>query len=159
MSTTPVSIPNDPFGAWLRAVWIANEAHRDQVDKSGQPYICHPLRVAWSVGPEDYELKAIAVLHDVLEDSEWTGEDLEAEGIPKRIIDAVTALTHFPGESRDVYYDRVKANPDALKVKLADISDNMSPVRMEALDAETRSRLESKYAKAWFILTGEHFPQ
>lgn len=129
-----------------KAMRIAVEAHADQVDKSGQPYLLHPLRVMDSVTGEIP--RAIAVLHDVLEDSDFTPEDLHAAGMPSRVVKAVVDLTHLPNEPRVYYYERIRKNQDALLVKMADIADNTKPERLEKLDAATRNRLIVKYATA-----------
>lgn len=123
---------------------IATKAHEGQVDKAGQPYIEHPRRVAARL-PE--ELKPVAWLHDVVEDTGVTLEALAA-AFPAWIVEAVDALTHRDGEPRTDYYRRVAANDAARQVKLADIADNSDPARLAQLDAGTRTRLEAKYAKA-----------
>lgn len=132
------------------AIAIATAAHDGQVDKSGRPYIGHPLRVMASVEGEHAQMAA--VLHDVIEDTAVTAADLTARGCPTVVVDAVVALSHLPGEPQDVYLRRVAANPLALQVKRADIGDNLSPARMARLDTETRARLEIKYATALRLL-------
>ncbi len=89
----------------------------------------------------------MAWLHDVLEDTSVTSHDLRSEGIPPRVIHAVEALTHAPGEPNVDYWARVKANPVARAVKLADIKDNTDPFRAPK-DPETRRRLWDKYGQA-----------
>lgn len=132
------------------AVALATSAHSGQVDKSGRPYIGHPLRVMASVEGEHAQMAA--VLHDVIEDTLVTAEDLTARGCPSVVVDAVVALSHFPGEPQEDYLRRVAANPLALLVKRADIADNLSPARTARLDDETRARLEIKYATALRLL-------
>lgn len=141
-----------PAFTYDTAVAIASLAHDGQTDKAGRPYIEHPLRVAARV---DYDptLASIAVLHDVIEDTAddprpWTAERLRAAGAPERVVAAVVALTHPRGEPNVVYWARVKANPDARAVKLADIADNTSPARLAVLDDATRERLLAKYERA-----------
>lgn len=128
------------------AFQIAQQAHNGQVDKSGNPYIEHPLRVSAKFTQPAHQ--CIALLHDVLEDSDYTSDDLRVAGISNEVIGAVVALTHLKNEPLDQYYERIKKNPLALTVKLADIEDNTDPGRLALLDEETRSRLEKKYAKA-----------
>ena len=128
------------------AFQIAQQAHTGQVDKSGKPYIEHPLRVSAKFTQPTHQ--CVALLHDVLEDSDYTSDDLRVAGISDEVIDAVVALTHLKNEPLDQYYERIKKNPLALTVKLADIEDNTDPKRPALLDEETRSRLEKKYAKA-----------
>jgi (p)ppGpp synthase/HD superfamily hydrolase len=132
------------------AIRIAREAHAGQVDKSGNPYIYHPLRVMAKVkGPQ---AQMAAVLHDVIEDTEVTADDLKAAGCPDEVIDSVIALSKVPGEAMPAYLRRVAANPVAVLVKRADIGDNSDPARMAKLDPETQDRLRAKYAEAIRLL-------
>ena len=101
-----------------RAIAIAAEAHAGQVDKAGQPYILHPLRVLLRVDGHDERI--VAALHDVVEDSSVTLERLAAEGFSAEVLVAVAALTKRPGESRLEAAHRAAANPIARAVKLAD---------------------------------------
>lgn len=128
------------------ALRIAEQAHDGQTDKSGKPYIEHPLRVAAKFTHPTY--KCVALLHDVLEDSSYTPDDLRVAGISDEVVKAVVALTHLKHELRNDYYERIKKNPLALAVKLADIEDNTDPGRLALLDQATRTRLEKKYAEA-----------
>ncbi|WP_329787169.1 HD domain-containing protein [Lentzea sp. DG1S-22] len=132
------------------AVAIATSAHEGQVDKSGRPYIGHPLRVMASVSGEHEQMAA--VLHDVIEDTPVTADDLLARGCPPAVVDAVVALSHLDGEPQEDYLRRVAANPLALSVKRADIGDNLSPARIARLDEETQERLKAKYARALRLL-------
>jgi (p)ppGpp synthase/HD superfamily hydrolase len=132
------------------AIALATSAHDGQVDKSGRPYIGHPLRVMASVSGEHAQMAA--VLHDVIEDTPVTAADLTARGCPPVVVDAVVALSHLPEEPQDVYLRRVAANPLALSVKRADIADNLSPTRVARLDAATQERLQAKYATALRLL-------
>ncbi|UVS79751.1 HD domain-containing protein [Actinokineospora sp. UTMC 2448] len=132
------------------AVRIAREAHDGQVDKSGRPYIGHPLRVMAAVDGEHERMAA--VLHDVIEDTPVTADDLRAAGCPDEVVTAVVALSKVDGEDQDAYLARVAANPLAVTVKRADIADNTAPARMAALDQATRARLAAKYAAALAFL-------
>ena len=107
-----------------RARQIAVDAHRDQVDKSGAPYITHPARVAQRVAGNP-QAEMVAWLHDVVEDTAVTLDDLAAE-FPPEIVAAVDAITKRLDEG-DAYYHRVAANPLALVAKYADLADNSSP--------------------------------
>lgn len=107
---------------------IAHEAHKGQTRNNGRPYIEHPERVAAAV--ED-RLKPIALGHDLVEDTQVTLEDLNAEGFPLYIIEAVDLLTHRKGEPNLSYWGKIKANLDALAVKLADINDNVNDTPSE----------------------------
>jgi (p)ppGpp synthase/HD superfamily hydrolase len=132
------------------AITIATAAHDGQVDKAGRPYIGHPLRVMASMTGEHEQMTA--VLHDVIEDTPVTADDLLARGCPEAVVDAVVALSHLPDEPQEDYLRRVAANPLALSVKRADIGDNLSPARMARLDAATQDRLKAKYARALGLL-------
>ena len=132
------------------AIRIARDAHDGQVDKSGRPYIGHPLRVMASV--EGEHARMAAVLHDVIEDTPVTADSLLAAGCPVAVVDAVVAVSKVPGEAQEDYLTRVAANPLALVVKHADIADNTSPARMAALDSVTQDRLRAKYSAALAFL-------
>ncbi|GAA1282365.1 HD domain-containing protein [Saccharothrix xinjiangensis] len=132
------------------AIRIARAAHEGQVDKSGHPYIGHPLRVMGRVSGE--HARMAAVLHDVVEDTSVTADDLLAAGCPPEVVRTVLALTHGDGEPREEYLARVLADPVAVVVKRADIADNTSPPRLAVLDQATQDRLQAKYAKALDIL-------
>jgi (p)ppGpp synthase/HD superfamily hydrolase len=128
------------------AIQVARRAHEGQLDKSGRPYIGHPLRVMGAL--RDERERMAAVLHDVVEDTSVTLDDLREAGCPPEVLDAVAAVTKRPGEDQETYLARVAANPIALAVKRADIADNMSPDRMSRLDKATQERLLAKYTSA-----------
>lgn len=132
---------------------LATTAHAGQVDKSGQPYIGHPARVAARTRDrgEGDAVEVVAWLHDVVEDTAVTRDDIEAQ-FGREISDAVDAITRRPAEDSDAYYARVAANSVALRVKNADIEDNLDPKRTDQLDPETRQRLAEKYAHARAVL-------
>lgn len=111
-----------------RAISIAAEAHARQVDKAGQPYILHPLRVMLRVSTE--EERIAAVLHDVVEDTAVSLDQLANEGFSESVLAAVEALTKLPGESRMEAAARAAANAVAREVKLADNSENMDLSRI-----------------------------
>lgn len=129
-----------------RAQGIARRAHTGQTDKAGRPYIEHVQRVVAAL--TDPRERAVAWLHDVIEDTPVTAADLRAEGFPEGVVAGVVALTHRPGEPRSDYYARVRADPLALAVKEADLADNADPERLAVLDPETRTRLAGKYRQA-----------
>lgn len=106
-----------------KALQFAARKHAGQMRNNGDTYIIHPIRVAQEV--KTAEQKVIALLHDVLEDTDTTFSELE-ELFGTPIADAVEALTHREGESYVDYIERVKQNPDAVQVKIADICDNLS---------------------------------
>lgn len=126
-------------------------AHRGQKDKIGEPYIWHPIRVSLRLNaPME---KAIALLHDVVEDCSVTSQEL-ADRFGLDIAYAVDVLSRRRGVTSDSYYRRIRKNKLALPVKLADIADNLDPDRLYKLDADTRRRLEKKYRLAIVALTG-----
>lgn len=136
-----------------RAKEIARSAHEGQVDKAGKPYIEHPMRVM-KMG-KTVEEKIVGVLHDVVEDSEWTFEMLENEGIPKDVMDALRCVTKLSeDEDYDHFIARVKTNPLAVKVKLNDLKDNMDITRLEEVTEKDLTRL-NKYIKAYRQLKKE----
>jgi (p)ppGpp synthase/HD superfamily hydrolase len=135
-----------------RAQTIAVIAHRGQVDKSGHDYISHPRDVARRFDPIEDTLECCAAwLHDVLEDTDVTADDLELAGIHDEVIEVVKLLTRRKGVE-DSYYCAIAENPAARAVKIADITNNTDPCRMELLDSTTRARLESKYRHALEML-------
>ena len=134
-----------------RAKAIATSAHEGQVDKAGKPYIEHPMRVM-NMG-KTVEEKIAGVLHDVVEDSDWTFEMLEKEGIPKDVMDALRCVTKLSEEEDyDHFIERVKTNPLAVKVKLNDLKDNMDITRLGEVTGKDLARL-NKYIRAYRQLT------
>lgn len=111
-----------------KALKIAHRAHLGQVDKGGVPYILHPIRVALHC--ETDAEKVVALLHDVVEDTSFTLEDLKAEGISRNLLDAIDSLTNREGESYDEFICRVSQNELAVRVKIQDLKDNMDLSRM-----------------------------
>ena len=136
-----------------RAIQIATEAHKGQLDKAGRDYIGHPLRVMEMGKTEDE--KIVGVLHDVIEDTDWTFERLEAEGFSQEVINALRCVTKTSeNENYDEFIDRVKKNPLAASVKINDLTDNMDIRRLPYLSDKDVKRLK-KYLKAYKRLTGE----
>jgi len=134
------------------AVALAGRAHAGQTDQAGRPYIDHLLRVMERIEIESVEARMAAVLHDVLEDTEVTAQELRRAGCPGEVVDAVEALTKDDGESYSDFLARVAGNPMALKVKLADIADNSDEARLALLAPATAERLRDKYSRARRIL-------
>lgn len=134
-----------------RAIEIATEAHRGQRDKAGNDYIGHPLRVM--AAGKTTEEKIVGVLHDVIEDSDWSFEQLATEGFSTEIIDALRCLTHDPKVPYDKYISCIKGNPLAVAVKLNDLSDNMDIRRLPCLSGKDVERIR-KYLRAYKQLTG-----
>ena len=136
-----------------KAIEIAKEAHKGQLDKSGKDYIGHPLRVM-EMGKTEEE-KIVGVLHDVVEDTTWTFEALEAEGFSPEVIAALRCVTKISeNENYDDFIERVRKNPLAVAVKINDLSDNMDIRRLPYLSDKDVKRLK-KYLKAYRKLTGE----
>ncbi len=136
-----------------RAIEIAITAHGGQLDThNGRPYIEHPFRVmnAGHTLPE----KIVGVLHDVVEDTPWTLEQLREEGFAPETIDGVDAMTRRDNETYDEYMQRVQANPLATRVKLNDLTDNMDIRRWNDIPYHELARLE-RYLKAYKQLTEE----
>lgn len=135
------------------AISLACEAHSGQVDKAGAPYILHPLRVMLAVDGDDARMAA--VLHDVVEDSGVTLDQLRARGFPERVVEAVDSLTKRddePGaDSYRGFAERAAQNDIARRVKLADISDNMDLSRIESPTEKDFARLE-RYRQAKKLL-------
>jgi len=134
-----------------QAIALAAKAHEGQTDKGGHAYILHPLRVMNGLKSTDKELCAIAVLHDTIEDSDITLEELEELGFPIRVIAGVRALTHNKGEPYQDYIERAACNSDALLVKMQDLRDNSDITRLKGITERDFTRMK-KYHKAWAFL-------
>lgn len=136
-----------------RAIAIAVSAHEGQLDtNNGRPYIEHPFRVM-SAGHTLQE-KIVGALHDVVEDTPWTLQQLAAEGFSPEIVEAIAVLTRREGESYDGYMERVRMNPIARRVKLNDLTDNMDIRRWDSIPDYEVERLR-KYLRAYKLLTEE----
>ena len=132
-----------------RAMRIAFDAHKDQVDKSGLPYVFHPFHLAEQM--TDEISVCAALLHDVAEDTDITLEQL-AQEFPEEVIAALRLLTHDDAVPYMDYVARVKGNPLAAAVKLADLRHNSDVTRLDVVDEKTRERV-AKYAAAIRLLT------
>ncbi len=130
---------------------IAEEAHKGQYDKGGVEYINHPVYVADQL--KDVNAKIVALLHDVVEDTGFTLEDLETYGFSYKIISAVDAITKRSGEEYDVYIQRVKANELAQIVKIEDIKHNCQLTRLDKVTSKDLDRVE-KYRRTLRDLKG-----
>ncbi len=138
----------------IRAMQIAYKAHHGQTDKAGVPYIFHPLHLAEQM--QDEISCCAALLHDTVEDTDITLEALAAQ-FPAEVVDAVSLLTHDGKTDYFDYVRRIRSNPVALKVKLADLQHNTDTTRFAGVEvpAGTIGRLHGKYAKAKAILLEE----
>lgn len=128
-----------------QAAQLAAIAHAGQSDKQGQPYIAHVARVVANC-KGDSTARVVAWLHDVVEDTYVTVEDIRY-AFGDEIADAVEAITHPDHEAAWDYIDRVRQNPIARRVKVADAHDNSAEWRRDGLDPETRARLDEKYTR------------
>lgn len=134
------------------AIRIAVEAHRGQKDRAGAPYILHPLRMMFRL-QTDAERMA-AVLHDVVEDTPWTLDDLRGRGFPEEVVAAVDHLTRRDGESYEAFVERAALHPVARRVKVADLEDNMDVRRTGTVTEGDVERL-TRYHRAWRRLTAD----
>jgi (p)ppGpp synthase/HD superfamily hydrolase len=132
-----------------RAIEIAVLAHKGQFQKNGMPYVAHPLALMQAVS--SIEAKIAAVLHDVVEDTDWTLEALRAEGFSVDVLEAIDCLTHRVADAYADYIERIRENELAREVKLADLQDNMNIRRLPKLQKKDLVRLE-KYHMAWLRL-------
>lgn len=137
---------------------IASIAHRNQKDKAGEPYMTHVLQVAQSPFVKTCYQRAAAYLHDVIEDTAITFEELQNAGIIPQVIDALKLLTYSRKQTREEYIEAIKGNSDALAVKLGDNRSNADPQRLQKLDPETADRLLEKYNREWEQLNSESKP-
>lgn len=134
-----------------KAIAIASEAHVKQLDKGGKAYILHPLRVMSTMPQDDPEMMQIAVMHDVVEDSDWTIEDLRKEGFSDRVLDALSLLTRGD-EDYETYIDNIATNPDATRSKLGDIRDNSDITRLKGIREKDFERMK-KYHHSYLKLS------
>ena len=131
------------------ALKLCFEAHKEQVDKSGMPYVFHPFHLAEQMNTE--ETTIVALLHDLVEDTDYTIEDLVDMGFDKSITDAIALMTHADNVAYMDYVRAIKDNPIAKTVKLADLKHNSDLTRLDTIDEKALSRRE-KYLKAIAIL-------
>lgn len=132
-----------------KAIAIAVEAHRGQIDKAGKSYILHPLRVMQR-GKNDNEM-IVGILHDTVEDTPVTIEMLRLEGFSDEILNALSCITKEQGEDYDHFIDRILTNPLAAQVKLYDMEDNMNRDRLPFPTAKDEARF-AKYEKYHAVL-------
>lgn len=132
-----------------KALKLCFEVHKEQIDKSGLPYVFHPFHLAEQMDDENSVI--VALLHDVVEDCNITFEDLEAMRFSVEVMNALRLLTHKNGVDYFEYVNRIKENPLATKVKLADLRHNSDTSRLEKLTQRDIERA-NKYKKAIQIL-------
>ena len=132
-----------------KALKLCFEAHKAQLDKSGMPYVFHPFHLAEQMRDENTTI--VALLHDVIEDTDYTFNDLIAMGFDGAIIDAIELMTHEEGVPYMDYVEKIKSNPIAREVKLADLRHNSDLSRLDAPTEKDKMRVE-KYRKAIGLL-------
>ena len=138
------------------SIEFATRAHDGQVDKQGSPYILHPLRVGARLHEHGDHYVITGILHDVIEDTPHTLDDLRALGAHPDIVEAVRLLTRTDKHERYAdHIERLVDNPIAALVKVSDIADNLN--RLDGLDEATASRLSLKYSEAALILAGHGY--
>lgn len=136
-----------------RAYTIMKKAHQGQFDKAGVPYIYHPIFVAEGMTTEDTTV--VGLLHDVVEDTDYTIDDLRQYGFTETQLEALDCITHRDNESYREYLYRVRDNEIAKTVKFRDLEHNMDLSRIKNPTKEDYDRIENKYKKALKILKGE----
>ena len=136
-----------------KALEIAFEAHKGQVDKGGQAYIMHPIRVSQKC--KSPEAKIVALLHDVIEDCPMTASDLTKKGIPQNLVDEIVLLSHDKEKSYYSYIAGICGSETAKEVKLSDLEDNMNLLRIHGeLTEKDFARLQ-QYKKSYAFLNDE----
>lgn len=132
-----------------KALNYSFEAHKEQKDKGGTPYVYHPFHVAEQMTSE--EATVVALLHDVVEDTDRTLDDIRALGFPESVIGALALLTHHESVPYLEYIAKLKPNPIARAVKLADLEHNSDLSRLDKIDEQAKARAE-KYRNAIALL-------
>lgn len=132
-----------------KAMRLCFEAHKEQVDKSGIPYVFHPIHLAEQM--QDEATTVVALLHDVVEDTDYTLEDLVQMGFPREAVDAIALMTHDAAVPYMDYVAEIKKNPIARAVKRADLAHNSDLSRLDVVDEKALARVE-KYRKAIALL-------
>lgn len=135
--------------ATKKAMKLCFQAHKDQTDKSGIPYVFHPIHLAEQMKDEDTTV--VALLHDVVGDTTYTPEDLAAMGFNDRVIAAIRLMTHDENIPYMEYVAKIKENPIAKAVKLADLAHNSDTTRLDTVDAKAAARIK-KYERAIELL-------
>lgn len=135
-----------------KAIMIASAVHVDQTDRGGKAYILHPMRLMMRLRTDDEELMSIAILHDVVEDSDWTFEDLIRTGFSPRVLAALVLLTHVGGEAYEDYIERIGISLDAIMIKKEDLRDNSDITRLKGITDKDLLRTR-KYHRAFMRLS------
>lgn len=138
------------LGHLTSAMRLCTHGHQTQKDKAQNPYVCHPLRVA--AAGEDLDQVVLGLLHDVVEDTVHTLDEIKQERFPEVIVEALDAISKREGETRETYLCRVAHNELATAVKYHDLNDNADPARLALLGTEEAARLAAKYEEAYELL-------
>ena len=133
-----------------KALKLCFEAHKNQVDKTGLPYVFHPFHLAEQMLDEISTI--CALLHDVVEDTDYTFNDILSMGFPQEVIDVLLLLTHEDNIPYMEYVEKINENPIAKQVKLADLRHNSDLTRLNIIDEKALARVD-KYQKAINILS------
>lgn len=135
------------------AISLAAQVHEKQKDRGGNAYILHPMRIMLRLRTTDEELMQMAILHDVIEDSEggYTLEKLQELGFSLRVLSALALLTHNKDEDYDSYIMKIASNVDAVRIKMEDLRDNSDITRLKGLREKDFERMK-KYNKAFIFL-------
>ncbi|MEK6883917.1 MAG: hypothetical protein AABY22_30080 [Nanoarchaeota archaeon] len=136
------------------AIKIASEVHEKQFDQGGNAYLLHPIRIMQRLRTTDWELMAIAIMHDVVEDSGglWTIDKLRDLGFSDRVLCALSLLTHVKEDSYEDYIKKISTNVDSIRVKLEDLKDNSDITRLKGVRQKDFERIV-KYNKAYMFLS------
>jgi (p)ppGpp synthase/HD superfamily hydrolase len=140
-----------PSQMLANAISIAALGHNGQTDKGGKPYILHTLKVMYLLKSEDYELMAIAVLHDIVEDQNISYVYLREQGMSERIIEGIRIMTKQPGQTQEEYLQLLLTSEDAMRVKLSDLRHNSDFRRLKGTTQKDNDRL-LKYATMHYTI-------
>ena len=132
-----------------KALKLCFEAHKEQIDKSGMPYVFHPFHLAEQM--QDEESTIVALLHDVVEDTDYTLDDLRKVGFDDSVLVAINLMTYEDGVPYMDYVEQIKTNPIAKIVKLADLRHNSDMTRLDVVTPRNQERAE-KYLAAIKLL-------
>lgn len=135
-----------------KALKLCFNAHKDQLDKSGLPYVFHPFHLADQMNDENTTI--VALLHDIVEDTDYTLKDLREMGFNEEVLGAIELMTHGDDVPYMDYVAKIKENPIAKKVKLADLRHNSDITRLDTITQKDLDRAE-KYKKAILLLESE----
>lgn len=138
-----------------KMILLATDRHDGQFDKGGRPYILHPLTVMHRLRTDDEELQCIAVGHDLIEDTTVTPAELTHLGFTNRVVFGIHDLTKREGESPEQYKERVKANPDAVRVKMEDLRHNSDIRRLKGVTEKDVQRI-TRYHQFYLELRALH---